>query len=82
MFLCSTFDSNYGGEGATIDLGFHNGRFENILFNNNRGAVIRVSITIVANCINSLSVYVAGSVNYVAVYKLGSAKYFHSYPFL
>ena len=49
MFLCSTFDSNYGGEGATIDLGFHNGRFENIIFNNNRGAVIRVSITTVVH---------------------------------
>lgn len=39
----STFDNNYGGEGATIDFGFHNGRFENVIFKNNRGSVIRVS---------------------------------------
>ena len=44
IFVCSKFDGNFGGRGATIDFSFHNGKFENVLFNRNRGPVIRVSL--------------------------------------
>ena len=42
--MCSKFDGNFGGRGATIDFSFHSGRFENVNFNSNRGPVIRVSM--------------------------------------
>ena len=41
--LSSTFDGNFGGNGATLNLGFSNGKFENVTLQNHRGAVIRVS---------------------------------------
>ncbi|XP_065906418.1 uncharacterized protein [Dysidea avara] len=40
-FINCTFDGNFGGNGATLNLGFSNGRFENVTFQNHRGAVIR-----------------------------------------
>ena len=42
--ICSKFVGNFGGRGATIDFSFHSGRFENVIFNSNRGPVIRVSM--------------------------------------
>lgn len=48
----SKFDSNFGGNGATIDVSFYKGRFENVIFNNNKGPVIRVS-----DCISDLLVF-------------------------
>ena len=43
IHVCSKFDGNFGGRGATIDFIVHNGKFENVTFNRNRGPVIRVS---------------------------------------
>ena len=43
-FNCSIFDGNNCGNGATIDLGFQSGMFSNIIFSNNRGSAIRVSL--------------------------------------
>ena len=42
----SIFDGNSGGNGATLNLGFSNGRFEDVTFQNHRGSVIRVSDTV------------------------------------
>jgi len=42
-YSSSIFDGNFGGNGATIDLAFCNGRFEDVTIQNHRGAVIRVS---------------------------------------
>ena len=43
IIVFSKFDGNFGGRGATIDFCFHSGRFKNVIFNRNRGPVIRVS---------------------------------------
>ena len=44
ILVCSKFEDNFGGKGATIDFSFYNAMFENVMFSNNRGPVIRVSI--------------------------------------
>ena len=44
FYACSVFDGNNGGSSATIDLSFHSGIFNNSMFRNNRGSVIRVSL--------------------------------------
>ena len=47
--VCSIFDENNGGHGATIDFGFHCGIFNNSIFHNNKGSVIRVSLVVICN---------------------------------
>ena len=52
--IYSKFEGNSGGKGATIDFIFYSGKLENVKFNSNRGAVIRVSLYLymaIASCI-------------------------------
>ena len=44
VLVLSTFDRNYGGKGATIDIMYYSGRINNVTFNSNRGSVVRVSL--------------------------------------
>ena len=39
----SLFDSNYGADGAAINLAYYNVNFNNVTFANNIGSAVRVS---------------------------------------
>ena len=53
-FNCSIFDGNNCGNSATIDMGFQSAMFSNIIFSNNKGSAIRVSLVCKCKINNNL----------------------------
>ena len=47
------FDDNYGGDGGTISLYYYSGKFDNVVFSNQKGTTVRVSTPLLRYAYNN-----------------------------